>query len=74
MKIGVHGIVDSYLQPSFNQVTVSKDVICMDSPLNNCPIQKQCTIVWFLWSEGLKPVGIHHPMVGPDWSMHHEAM
>lgn len=63
MEIRVHGIVDSYLQPSFNRVTVSKDVICMDSPFNNCTIQKQRTLTWFLWSVGLKSAGIHHPML-----------
>jgi len=35
----------------------------MDAPLQDCTIEKQRGIVWFLWAEGVKPVEIHRRML-----------
>ena len=35
----------------------------MVAPLQDCTIEEQRGIVWFLWVEGVKPVGIHHRML-----------
>jgi len=31
----------------------------MDAPLQDCTIEEQRGVVWFLWAEGVKPVEIH---------------
>jgi len=31
----------------------------MDPPLQDCTIEEQRGLVWFLWAEGVKPVEIH---------------
>jgi len=35
----------------------------MDAPLQDCTIEEQRGVVWFLWAEGAKPVEIHHHML-----------
>ena len=35
----------------------------MDPPLQDCTIEEQCGVVWFLWAEGVKPVEIHRRML-----------
>jgi len=35
----------------------------MDVPLQDCTIEQQRGVVWFLWAEGGKPVEIHRRML-----------
>jgi len=35
----------------------------MDPPLQDCTIEEQRGVVWFLWAEGVKPVEIHCRML-----------
>jgi len=35
----------------------------MDAPLQDCTIEEQRGVVWFLWAEGVKPVEIHRCML-----------
>jgi len=35
----------------------------MDAPLQDCTIEEQRGVVWFLWAEGVKPVEIHRRML-----------
>jgi hypothetical protein len=35
----------------------------MDASLQDCTIEEQCGVVWFLWAEGVKPVEIHRRML-----------
>ena len=33
------------------------------TPLQDCTIEEQRDVVWFLWAEGAKPVEIHRRML-----------
>jgi len=35
----------------------------VDAPLQDCTIEEQRGVVWFLWAEGVKPVEIHRRML-----------
>jgi len=35
----------------------------MDARLQDCTIEEQRSVVWFLWAEGAKPVEIHRRML-----------
>jgi len=35
----------------------------IDAPLQDCTVEEQHGVVWFLWAEGAKPVEIHRHML-----------
>ena len=45
------------------QSSGSNEVENMDPPLQDCAIEEQRGVVWFLWAEGVKPVEIHLRML-----------
>jgi len=48
------------------QSSDSNDGENMDAPLQDCSIEEQCGVVWFLWAEGVKPVEIHRRMLAQN--------
>ena len=45
------------------QSSGSNEGVNMDALLQDCTIEEQRGVVWFLWAEGVKPVEIHRRML-----------
>ena len=45
----------------------------MEPHLQDCTIEEQRAVVWFLWAEGVKPVETHRRMLAQYRQEHHES-
>jgi hypothetical protein len=63
--ICAQGMTCSELHAAFHRSVTwqSNEVRSMAAPLSDCPIKEQCTVVRFLWAEGVTSVEIHHRML-----------